>query len=127
MKTERLIRDTLEAFALYGSYRAAAKHVGCAPNTVKKFVLDRAAGEPLPKRIVRAKLTDDYLDKITELVERSEGQIMAKKVHEVLVTMGYIGSSRSTARAVREAKNTYAAANQRVHKPWVPAPGQWLQ
>lgn len=127
MKTERSIMDILEAFDLYGSYRAAAKHVGCAPNTVKKFVLARAAGDPLPKRVIRAKLTDDYLEKITELVDRSEGNIMAKKVHEVLEGMGYTGSQRSTARAVREAKSAYAAAKQRVHKPWVPAPGQWLQ
>lgn len=127
MKTERLIMDILEAFDLYGSYRAAAKHVGCAPNTVKKFVLARDAGDPLPQRVERAKLTDAYLDKIDELVDRSEGDIMAKKVHEVLVGMGFTGSSRTTTRAVRQAKNAYAATQQRVHKPWVPAPGQWLQ
>ncbi|NWN89688.1 MAG: IS21 family transposase [Micrococcaceae bacterium] len=127
MKTERLIMDILEAFDLHGSYRAAAKHVGCAPNTVKKFVLARQAGDPLPKRVIRAKLTDDYRDKIDELVDRSSGTIMAHKVHEALEGMGYTGSQRSTSRAVREAKNTYAAAQQRVHKPWVPAPGQWLQ
>lgn len=127
MKTERLIMDILEAFDLYGSYRAAAKHVGCSPNTVKKFVLARRAGDPLPKRVVRAKLTDAYLDKIWELVDRSSGRIMAKKVHEVLVSMGFTGSSRTTARAVLDAKKAYAAARQRVHRPWVPAPGQWLQ
>ena len=127
MKTERSIMDILEAFDLYGSYRAAAKHVGCSPNTVKKFVLARAAGDPLPKRVVRAKLTDDYLDKIEELIARSEGNIMAKKIHEALQTMGFTGSEKTTSRAVREAKNAYAATRQRVHKPWIPAPGQWLQ
>lgn len=54
MKTERSIMDILEAFDLYGSYRAAAKHVRCSPNTVKKFVLARDAGDPLPKRVIRA-------------------------------------------------------------------------
>ncbi|MDN6534590.1 MAG: IS21 family transposase [Yaniella sp.] len=119
--------DILEAFDLYGSYRAAAKHVGCSPNTVKKFVLARAAGDPLPKRVIRAKLTDAYRDKIQELVDRSSGDIMAKKVHEILEGMGFAGSEKTTSRAVREAKNAYAASRQRVHKPWVPAPGQWLQ
>lgn len=52
---------------------------------------------------------------------------MAHKVHELLQGMGFAGSYKSTSRAVREAKNAYAAARQRVHKPWVPAPGQWLQ
>lgn len=127
MKTERSIMDILEAFDLYGSYRAAAKHVRCSPNTVKKFVLARDAGDPLPQRVIRVKLTDDYRDKIDELVDRSEGEIMAKKVHEVLQGMGFTGSEKTTSRAVREAKNAYAAARQRVHKPWVPAPGQWLQ
>lgn len=127
MKTERSIMDILEAFDLYGSYRAAAKHVRCSPNTVKKFVLARDAGDPLPKRVIRAKLTDAYHDKIAELVDRSEGNIMAKKVHETLQVMGFTGSEKTTSRAVREAKNAYAAARQRVHKPWNPAPGQWLQ
>lgn len=127
MKTERSIMDILEAYDLYGSYRAAAKHTGCAPNTVKKFVLAREAGKPLPKRVVRAKLTDEYRDKITELVERSAGRIMAKKVHTVLVGMGFRGSYKSTSRAVTAAKRAYAASVQRVHRPWVPAPGQWLQ
>ena len=127
MKTERSIMDILEAFDLYGSYRAAAKHVRCSPNTVKKFVLARDAGDPLPKRVIRAKLTDAYHDKIEELVDRSEGNIMAKKVHETLQVMGFTGSEKTTSRAVREAKNAYAAARQRAHKPWIPAPGQWLQ
>ena len=127
MKTERSIMDILEAFDLYGSYRAAAKHVRCSPNTVKKFVLARAEGDPLPKRVIRAKLTDEYRDKIEELIDRSQGDIMAKKVHETLQSMGFTGSEKTTSRAVREAKNAYAAARQRVHKPWVPAPGQWLQ
>lgn len=127
MKTERSIMDILEAYDLYGSYRAAAKHTGCSPNTVKKFVLAREAGQPLPKRVVRAKLTDDYRDKITELVERSSGRIMAKKVHEVLTRMGFSGSYKSTSRAVAEAKRVHAASVQRVHRPWVSAPGQWLQ
>ncbi|MGP5498108.1 IS21 family transposase, partial [Corynebacterium flavescens] len=119
--------DILEAYDLFGSYRAAARHVRCSPNTVKKFVLARQAGNPLPKRVIRAKITDAYRDKITELVERSNGEIQARKVFDILVGMGFAGSIRSTNRAVRQVKDTYRASRQRVHKPWVPAPGQWLQ
>lgn len=52
MRTETSIVDILEGFGLYGSYRAASKHVRCSLNTVKKFVLARDAGDPLTKRAI---------------------------------------------------------------------------
>lgn len=127
MKHEVAIMEILEAFDLIGTFRGAGNLVGCAPNTVKRYVLARDSGEPVPKRVVRPRLTDPYEDKIWELVDRSKGKIRAKRVHEVLLGLGYKGSYRTTSYAVRQVKMQWKAASARVHRPWVASAGQWMQ
>jgi hypothetical protein len=47
---------------------------------------------------------DAFAGKIEEWVDRSRGKIRADKAHERLVAMGYMGSERTTRRAVAAAK-----------------------
>ncbi|VDG76351.1 Transposase and inactivated derivatives [Actinobaculum suis] len=115
--------EILEAFDLVGTYCGAAALAGCAPNTVRRYVELRRAGDPIPKRASRARIIDEYMGKIEELVARSQGQIQAKKVHEKLVAMGFTGSQRTTDKAVREAKQEWKACRARVYRPWIAEPG----
>jgi hypothetical protein len=57
---------------------------------------------PVP---VRARpRVDGFAGKIDEWVERSCGKMRAVKAHERLIAMGYVGSERTTRRAVARAK-----------------------
>lgn len=116
-----------EAYDLMGTYAGAASLLGCSHHTVKKHINARDAGMPVASSKKRETLTTPFEDKIFEWVKRSNGKIRADKVHEKLVAMGYGGSPRTTAYAVRRAKHVFQAGNVRVHKPWVSEPGAWLQ
>ena len=84
-------------------------------------------GQPAIAREHRARPIDDYLDKIEELVARSNGRVRADVVHERLVAMGFTGGERTTRRAVAEVKARLRAGQRRVFRPWVAEPGLWLQ
>ena len=120
--------EILEAFDLVGTLRGAAELVGCDHKTVAHYVTEReAAGGDWRRGQRPCPRTVDYEDKITELVERSEGKMRADKVHERLKAMGYEGSPRTTRRAVARAKAAYEAGHRRVLQPWVTEPGLWMQ
>lgn len=119
--------EILEAYDLTGSYRAAAELVGCSHHTVAAHVAARDAGRPVGASAPRVRVIDGFLPKIEELVDRSQGKVRADKVHEVLTSIGFDGSARSTRRAVADAKAAWRAGNRRVHRPWVTEPGLWLQ
>lgn len=126
-KRESSIMDIISAYNNTGSYAAAAKICGCSPNTVKKYVRQRNEGIPSPVRAPRVVDTPEHIGMVEELVTKSEGHIMAKIVYERLQTAGYTKSYRSCCRLVREAKNRFRAGKLRVHRPWVPSPGEWMQ
>jgi len=120
--------EILEAFDLVGTLRGAAELVGCDHKTVGHYVEQReTAGGDWRRKRRSCPRTVDYEDKITELVERSEGKMRADKVHERLEAMGYEGSPRTTRRAVARAKAAYEAGHRRVLQPWVTEPGLWMQ
>ncbi|WP_346036096.1 DDE-type integrase/transposase/recombinase [Brevibacterium picturae] len=127
MKSDGEIMEILEAYDSTGSYRAAAELAGCSHHTVKAHVVARGQGRPVGTPVPRDRVTDEFMDKITELVIRSGGKIRADKVHERLVMLGYQGSERSTRRGVAEAKQIQERAGRRVHRPWIAEPGLWLQ
>lgn len=60
-------------------------------------------------------------------MERSQGKVRADKVHERLAAMGYLGSERTTRRAVARAKAAWRAGHGRITRPWIPEPGLWMQ
>jgi len=86
----------------------------------------REAGQP-PVAQYRARPIDDYLDKIQELVARSNGRVRADVVHQRLVAMGFTGGERTTGRTVAQVKARLRAGQRRVFRPWVTEPGLWLQ
>ncbi len=119
--------EILEAYDLTGSYRAAAKLVGCDHHTVRRYVELRARGNPRPAQVVKARAIDEHLAKIEEMVENSRGRIRADKVHERLQALGFAGGERTTRRAVARAKQAWRAGQRRVFRPWITEPGLWLQ
>jgi hypothetical protein len=112
--------EILEAFALTGSLRAAAELAGCDHKTVGHWVAARhAAGDGLAGAVRPRPVVDRFAAKIEELGERSHGKIRADKAHETLVAMGYMGSERTTRRAVADAKRRWRQGHGRRHRPWI--------
>ena len=127
MKRNEEIVEILEAYDLTGSYRAAAELAGCDHHTVARYVALREAGQPPVAREHRVRPIDEYLDKIEELVARSNGRVRADVVHERLVAMGFAGGERTTRRTVAQVKARLRAGQRRVFRPWVAEPGLWMQ
>jgi transposase len=128
LKKAEEVMEILEAFDLTGTLRGAAELAGCDHKTVAHWVTARdAAGGGLPVAVRRRPMVDPFAEKIAELVERSRGKIRADKAHEKLVAMGYLGSERTTRRAVAEAKRRWRQEHGRRTRPWVPEPGLWMQ
>src|SRR4051794_23558634 len=121
--------EILEAFDLVGTYRGAAALVGCDHKTLARLVELRArAGGGAPVAGPRARpAVDPFAEKIAEWVDRSKGSIHADAAHQRLVAMGYLGSERTTRRAVAAAKRAWRAEHGRRTRPWIPGPGLWLQ
>ncbi len=120
--------EILEAFDLAGSLRGAAELAGCDHKTVAHWVAVRdAAGGGLVVPARRRPQVGRFVEKIEEWVDRSRGKIRADKAHEKLVAMGYMGSERTTRRAVAEAKRRWRQEHGRRTRPWVTEPGLWMQ
>jgi transposase len=128
LKKAEEVMEILEAFDLAGSLRGAAELAGCDHKTVAHWVAAReAAGGGLPVSRRPRPRVDGFAEKIEELVERSRGKIRADKAHERLLAMGYLGSERTTRRAVAQAKRRWRQQHGRRTRPWVPEPGLWMQ
>jgi transposase len=127
VKKAETIMEILAAYDLTHSYRDAAELVGCAPNTVARYVQAREAGGLRATPVQRNQLIDAFREKIEEWVEASHGRIRADVAQRKLEAMGYSGSERTTRRAVAEAKATYRVGHRRLFRPWLPEPGLWFQ
>jgi hypothetical protein len=126
-KFDREIMEILEAFDLTRCAYSAARLVGADEKTVARYVAIRdSGGDPLV-RARRVRGIDPFLPKIEEWVEHSKGRIRADVVHLRLIAMGFVGTDRTTRRAVAEAKTAWQAGNRRSYRPWIPEPGMWLQ
>jgi transposase len=128
LKRAEEVMEILEAFDLTGSLRAAAELVGCDHKTVGLWVRAREeAGGGLPVAVRPRPVVGAFSEKVDELVWRSRGKIRADKAHEKLVAIGYLGSERTTRRAVAEAKHRWRQQHGRRTRPWIPEPGLWMQ
>jgi transposase len=127
VKTTEAIMEILAAYDLTQSYRDAAALVGCAPNTVARYVLARDAGGLKTTPAQRHQLIDPFREKVEEWIDTSHGRIRADVAQRKLEAMGYDGSERTTRRAVTEAKAVYRAGHRRRFRPWLPEPGLWFQ
>ena len=86
----------LEAYDLTRCAWSAAPLAGCDPKTITHYVSVRDGGGDPYAVTRRARLLNPFLDKVEELVDRSEGKVRADKVHERIVAMGFVGDERST-------------------------------
>jgi transposase len=128
VKNSEEVMEILEAFDLTGSLRGAAELVGCDHKTVAHWVAAREeAGGGLPVAVRSRPAVDPFAVKIEEWVERSRGKIRADRAHEKLVAMGYLGSERTTRRAVAAAKRAWRSEHGRRTRPWTVEPGLWMQ
>ena len=129
MRSAEEMMEILEAFDLVGTYRGAAGLVGCDHKTVARLVelRDRAGGGALVPAPRARPAVDPFAEKIAEWVDRSKAAIHADVAHQKLVAMGYMGSERTTRRAVARAKRSWRAEHGRRTRPWIPEPGLWLQ
>jgi Mu transposase, C-terminal domain/Integrase core domain len=127
VKTNEEIMEILAAYDLTGSYRRAAELAGCDHHTVRRYVRLRGTGVDPAARAERTKMIDAFMPKVEELVEDSRGRIGADQVHKKLAAMGFTGTDRTTRRAVAAAKHSYESGHRRVHRPWIPEPGLWMQ
>jgi hypothetical protein len=127
LKHAEEIMKILEAFDLTQSYRAAGELADCDHHTVAHWVARRDAGELTATPVRRQQLIDGFLPKVEEWMEASNGKIRADVAHDKLVAMGFIGSERTTRRAVAGVRTAWLAGRRRVHRPWVPEPGLWFQ
>jgi hypothetical protein len=128
LKTCGEVMEILEAFGLKGTLRGAAELAGCDHKTVAHWVRARdAAGGGLPVATRPRPQVNAFAEKVEEWVQRSRGKIRADVCHQRLVAMGYVGSERTTRRAVAEAKRRWRAEHGRRTRPWVVEPGLWMQ
>ena len=72
-------------------------------------------------------MTDPFVDKIDERVDRSDDRILANVVHEKLTAMSYRGSERTTRRVVGALKEKWRPTSHRVYLPSITEPGWWWQ
>ena len=127
MKHREEVMQIFEAFDLTRSFRDAGELAGCSPNTVAHWVSRRDAGELTATTVQRPQLIDEFLPKVEEWMEASNGKVRADVCHEKLMAMRYTGSERTTRRAVAAVRKAWDAGHRRVHRPWVPEPGLWFQ
>jgi len=127
--SEDKIMDVLEAFDLTRSYRSAAQLCGVDHHTVRRDVAARDAGlDPTSLGTgERGSLSDPFIEKIEEWVDRSQGRVRADVVHDKLLALGYQGSPRTTRRVVRVVKDSWRRTHARAYQPSIPEPGLWLQ
>jgi hypothetical protein len=128
LKRSEEVMEILEAFDLTGTLRGAVQLVGCDHKTVARWVRARdEAGGGLPVASRPRPRVDAFAVKIEECVDRSRGRLRADVCHQRLVAMGYMGSERTTRRAVAGAKRRWRAEHGRRTGPWVVEPGLWMQ
>lgn len=122
MKDGKEVTEILEAFDLTtGSFRAAGELAGCSLNTVADWVAKRDRSElgDLAEPVCRERELDEFVAKVEEWVDRSNGNIRADVCYEKLVALGYDGSERTVRRAVAEVKAAFAVGRRRVYRPWI--------
>jgi transposase len=128
LKSSEEVMEILEAFDLTGTLRGAAVLAGCDHKTVAHWVAAREeVGGGLGVSVRARPAVDPFAEKIAEWVDRSRGKIRADRAHERLVAMGYLGSERTTRRAVARAKRAWRQEHGRRTRPWVTEPGLWMQ
>ena len=79
MKDSQKSMEILEAYDLFGSYNGSANYSGCSPNTVKRLVQLRNAGQLASReqQQERPKSIDKFFFLVEDAVDKSKGKIRA--------------------------------------------------
>ena len=64
---------------------------------------------------------------LIEPIRSLHRRIRADVAHQRLLAMGYLGSERTTRRAVAAAKRRWRAEHGRRFRPWMTERGLWMQ
>jgi hypothetical protein len=83
---------------------SAAQLVGVDPKTVRRYVVARDSGADPFAPVERDSMIDPFREHIAGWVKDSHRKIRADVAHDKLVAMGFVGSRRTTRRAVPVAK-----------------------
>jgi hypothetical protein len=116
VKSAEEIMNMLVAFDLTGSLRDAGELAGVSHHTVAWYVAVRDSGLAV-RGLTGPMLIDEFLPKVEEWVERSNGKVRADVAHDKLVALGFTGSERMTRRAVAAVKKNNGLGRVRVHRP----------
>jgi hypothetical protein len=82
VKSAEEIMNILEAYDPTGSFRDAGELASCSHHTVTRYVRARDEGHLVPWAAQpRPTVVDEYLPKLEELAERSQGKIRATRTH----------------------------------------------
>ena len=79
MKSAEEIMNMLEAFDLTGSCRDAGELAGVSHHTVARYVAAREAGALSDRPEARPQLIDEFLPKVEEWIDRSNGKLRADR------------------------------------------------
>ena len=88
VKETETIMEILAAYDLTHSFRDAAALVGCAPNTVIRYVHARDAGQLRTTPVHRSQLIDPFHNYIESWVDESHGRVRADVVQTKLEALG---------------------------------------
>src|SRR5438105_15755153 len=83
--------EILAAYDLTHSYRDAAALVGCAPNTVVRYVLARDTGGLKTTPAQRHLVIDPFREKVEEWGDASHGRVPPDVAAPMLGALGYEG------------------------------------
>src|SRR5664279_3800201 len=93
LKSAEESMEILAAFDLMGSFHAAADVAGCSHHTVARVVAERDAGGARP-RSCRPRLVEEFLPKIEEWVEKSNGKIRSDPGNPIATSLSCATSAR---------------------------------
>lgn len=128
-KSDREIMEILEAFDATMNANSAAELAGSIRRRCAGMSRARArdAGRPVTGSSRRERITDPFVGKIEEWVDRARGKVRADVVHEQLVGLELTGTERSTRWVVAEAKRSWRAGSRRKYRLWIAEQFDWGQ
>jgi hypothetical protein len=103
VKSAEEIMNMLEAFDLTGSLRDAGELAGVSHHTVARYVAARESGVA-GRGVARPMLIDEFLPKVEEWIERSNGKLRADVAHDKLLALGCTPADGLVTRQARCAK-----------------------
>ena len=112
--------------------KAIARELGISKNTVRKIIRSNATKFELAKYTKAKPILGEYLEILNQLLEENTKEplrrrMTAKRFHEQISKLGYLGSYESVNLVVREFRRKHEAKGRQVFIPLNFEPGQAFQ